>query len=315
MVCLKMRSFFEVCSSAFEDLVEKGIVLKIHNKGEICIGVTNLVLEKNELDERGRVWAVQFQKGQFAELPPIDLGVSNRLVSRHSLEGNDNDIIKALSQYSQAYIVRKDQELLRMSAASLLIERQFNEITNLSSQLAQYKVKQKNLTWVIILSILLLVIVTIAYFIGNSLHNDLYETLEQLTDTTRQLNYTRHQLEDTCICLDFTRMRLNESNALAEKRFWEIDTLSREKQHLIDSINSLRSFHYKRELDILREDKPFHVLESSFYWSSGELKVYYYSATDKGKYISTEVRLSSNDSIVYTDYSSLVSRKIGTIKY
>ena len=302
-VCRNMRSFFELCSSAFEDLVEKGIVLKINNKGEIRIDTTNLVLEKNELDERCRGLENQFQKGQFAELPPVDLGVSNRLVSRQSLEGDDKDIIKALSHYSQIYIVRENKELLRVSAASSLIERQSTEIKNLSSQLAKYKAKQKNLTWVIILSVLLFIIVSIAYFIGNSLHNDLDDTLEQLTDTTKQLNYTRHQLKDTCMCLNVTRLQLYESNALAEKRYWEIDALSYEKQQLVDSINNLKAFYNKRELNILREDKPFHVLESKFYWSSGELKVYYYSAADIGKYISTEVRLSSNDSLVYTDYS------------
>lgn len=303
MVCCNIQYFFEMCSNMFEDIVEKGVVLKINNKGETCVDTANLLSEKNELDERCRVLESQFQKAQFVNLPPVNLGVSNRLVSRQSLEGNNDDIKKALSQYSQVYIVRKNRELLRVSAASLLIERQSNEIKNLLSQLTQLKAKQKNLTWVIILSVLLLVIVTIAYFIGNSLHNDLDDTLEQLADTTRQLNYTRHQLEDTCMCLSTTRLQLYESNALAEKRYWEIDALSYEKQQLTDSINNLKSFHYKRELDILREDKPFHVLESSFYWSSGELKIYYYSTSDKGKYISTEVRLSRNDSIVYTDYT------------
>ena len=302
-VCRRMDSLFAIFSTMYEDLVEKGIVLRINDKGKLVIDTTDLVAEMNELDAKCRILADKFLKTGFEALPPVDLGISKLLIARHSLEDNQNELLYAMSHYSHVYITRKDMELHRITAVSSLINNKNKEIELLSSKLSKALAKQKSLTWVIILSVLLLVFISIAYFIGNSLHHDLNETLGQLEDTTMLLNYTRHQLSDTCMFLGFTRTQLYESNALAERRFWEIDTLSREKQHLIDSISNLKSFHYKRELDILREDKPFHVLESSFYWSSGLLKVYYYSTTDKSMYISTEVRLSSNDSIVYADYS------------
>jgi hypothetical protein len=302
-VCRRMDSLFAIFSTMFEDLVEKGIVLRINDKGKLIIDTTDLVSEMNELDARCRILADKFLKIGFEVLPPVNLSISNVLVARHSLEDNQNELLFSLSQYSHVYITRKDKELHRVTAVSSLIDAKNKEIESLTSQYSKLKAKQKNLTWVIVLAILLLACVSVAYFIGDSLNRDLNETMQQLSDTTYYLNSTRKQLSDTSLYLGLTRDRLRESQTLVREQSWTIDSLSTRNALIIDSVDSLMTRYHKQEFDILREDKPFHILNSTFYWSRGELYVNYYSSVDKWVELYTNVLLSRNDSLINSYYT------------
>ena len=145
----------------------------MNNENCVDWALTNYVPEHVAIAEYSKqiIDAINLSDIKVQPLPPVNFSISINDNLELSLEDGQSKIIDATKRYTNLYIVKKESEIERVNSFHSVINRKDSEIkalknsiqetkkinSELNNKLIKAKAKQKNITWVAILGIIVLV--------------------------------------------------------------------------------------------------------------------------------------------------------------
>jgi len=170
---------FEVFDDVFASMIKKGDILKINSARVIEWATLDFVSETVAITEYSKqiVDLLNISERNSLPLPPVNFSISINDCLDLSLEDSNDKIINAIKRYSNLYIVKKESEIERVNSFHATINRKDDEIrklkltiqnqkkenTELSNKLLKAKAKQRNITWVALLGVVILVLVFVLW--------------------------------------------------------------------------------------------------------------------------------------------------------
>lgn len=170
---LKPKELFSVFESVIETMVRNGYLIHYDNRGEITTSTPLLSESKEEMEEVKRALDHLFCKLNFKDLPSVSFSNLSTSVKTFSLEGIDQEV--TTSSYSSGYTFiykSKNFNTNAMNGYKGVIYRLNKQIrdeknnaeelqkslVNVRLALASEKRKRKNIKWVSILALIVLVL-------------------------------------------------------------------------------------------------------------------------------------------------------------
>ncbi|MDO4801000.1 MAG: hypothetical protein Q4A15_02420 [Prevotellaceae bacterium] len=165
---------FEVFDDIYALMIKKGDILKIGSNRVVEWATPNFVLEIVAITEYTRqiVNMLDVSERNTQPLPPINFSISINDCLSLSIEDSQDEIIDATKRYTNLYIVKKETEIERVNSFHATIQRKDNEIrdlksaikykekenTDLNNKLIRTKAKQRNITWVALLGVIIFIL-------------------------------------------------------------------------------------------------------------------------------------------------------------
>lgn len=164
---------FVIFDDIYASMIKKGDILKLNNGNCVDWSLTDFVSEHVAIAEYSKqiIDTINISRTNTQSLPPVNFSISINDTLHLSLEDGQSKIIDATKRYANLYIVKKESEIERVNSFRAVINRKESEIKTLKStiqevkkvnselnnKLIKAKAKQKNITWVAILGIVVLI--------------------------------------------------------------------------------------------------------------------------------------------------------------
>lgn len=169
-LCLNVQYLYDYLKLCIEQQAQKGIIFSYDEKGEIRKNIDNIAKEPAEIDNLFRQIKQHLdKKSSFWEpLPPEDLSIplNSRIVLFFN-EDENNKIIDAIKHYHNIYITHENTIPSSFSqiVARLNTENKKLYLANssLKNDIAKLRNKQRNILWVSILSVVVIVMGIVLY--------------------------------------------------------------------------------------------------------------------------------------------------------
>lgn len=167
-----VAKLFVIFDDIYASMIKKGDILKLEKK---CVdwALSDFISEHVAITEYSKqiIDAINLSEIKTQPLPPVDFSISINDNLDLSLEDGQSKIIDAIKRYTTLYIAKKESEIERVNSFHAVINRKDSEIkllkttiqetkkinTELSNKLIKAKAKQKNITWVAVLGIIVLI--------------------------------------------------------------------------------------------------------------------------------------------------------------
>lgn len=179
-ICLCIDSIFNdvaklfvIFDDVYASMVQKGDILKLGNEKCVDWALSDFVSEHIAIAEYSKqiIDTINLSETNTQLLPPANFSISINDTLDLSLEDGQSNIIDATKRYTNLYIVKKESEIERINSFRAVINRKESEIkalkttiqatkkanTELNNKLIKAKAKQKNITWVAVLGIIVLI--------------------------------------------------------------------------------------------------------------------------------------------------------------
>lgn len=169
----QLDGLFSVFEYAIETMARNGYLIQYSDKGDICTKVGQLYENREEIDLITSNLQVSFDRleGATQKLPAVNYGVAKDSVNNFSIQDDEQEIVK--SSYSNGYTFiykSKGYNTAQMKSYKGLISQKESEIKKLQrecgdlrSEVSTLKNKQRNTTWVAILSVVALILFSVVY--------------------------------------------------------------------------------------------------------------------------------------------------------
>lgn len=164
---------FKIFDEIYTSMIKKGDILKLNNENCVDWALTDFVSEHVAIAEYSKqiIDAINLSDIKTQPLPPVNFSISINDYLELSLEDGQSKIIDAAKRYTNLYIVKKESEIERVNSFHAVINRKDSEIkalknsiketkkvnSELNNKLIKAKAKQKNITWVAVLGIIVLI--------------------------------------------------------------------------------------------------------------------------------------------------------------
>ena len=164
---------FVIFDDIYASMIKKGDILKLKNGNCVDWSLTDFVSEHVAIAEYSKqiIDTINISRTNTQSLPPVNFSISINDTLHLSLEDGLSKIIDATKRYTNLYIVKKESEIERVNSFRAVINRKESEIktlkynirevkkvnSELNNKLIKAKAKQKNITWVAILGIVVLI--------------------------------------------------------------------------------------------------------------------------------------------------------------
>ena len=224
-LCTKLNTLFDDFTEIINDAAKKGVVFKYGNNGLIYVN-QDYISQKGEVENLLSEMKNKLEQLHFETLQTQKLSISLNSTIRFSLEeDNSEDILNATRSYYNVYI----------TFANIIPTSYSNSIKNLSYRLrtsqtnydnllkdySALKKKQKQFTWVIVLSCLILL--TIIFIIMLAAENNRKkDSLDFANDTIKKREETIQTLKDEKKELQILLDVEKDSRKKAEEKLEEI---------------------------------------------------------------------------------------------
>lgn len=168
-----VAKLFVIFDDIYASMVQKGDILKLGNEKCIDWTLSDFVSEHIAIAEYSKqiIDTINLSETNTQPLPPANFSISINDTLDLSLEDGQSKIIDATKRYTKLYIVKKESEIERVNSFRAVINRKELEIkalkstikttkktnTELNNKLIKAKAKQKNITWVAVLGIIVLI--------------------------------------------------------------------------------------------------------------------------------------------------------------
>ena len=168
-----VAKLFVIFDDVYASMVQKGDILKLGNEKCVDWALSDFVSEHIAIAEYSKqiIDTINLSETNTQLLPPANFSISINDTLDLSLEDGQSKIIDATKRYTNLYIVKKESEIERVNSFCAVINRKDLEIkalkstikatkkanTELNNKLIKAKAKQKNITWVAVLGIIVLI--------------------------------------------------------------------------------------------------------------------------------------------------------------
>lgn len=175
MIHNRIDKLFALFENTISRMVNQGILLHFNEKGDIVSSTSRLHEHPDEIST-----LMASLKGGFDmmekdcfKLPPVDFSVASSSIKNFSIsDDNPNEILKSsyTSGYTFVYKTRNYQSVeissfsAKLSASYRQNESLKGEVSKLKSKIGELQRKQRNTTWVIILSAIIAMMGIILWF-------------------------------------------------------------------------------------------------------------------------------------------------------
>lgn len=171
-----IQMLFDMFESTFEYMAYEGMFIKYNNVGEL-VSCTSKRLhfyneEISQITQRLKGGFNTLAQSNHQALPPVNYGVNRDTVKQFTITDNGNTILQSTYTNGYTLIYKSDRfntanmnsfsgQLAKMNQKNKDLNQQNNE---LSRKIAALKRKQRNTTWVGLLSILVFIMGIVLYF-------------------------------------------------------------------------------------------------------------------------------------------------------
>lgn len=169
-----INRLFNIFDDIYASMIEKGDILRIGSGRKVYWATKKLVSETVSITEYTKqiVDRIRISDDNTQPLPPVNFSISINDCLDLSIESSSDRIIDAIKRYSNLYIVKNESEIERVNSFHQTISRkdkeinslkttintQKKEVAELNSKLTKAKAKQRNITWVALLGIIVVVL-------------------------------------------------------------------------------------------------------------------------------------------------------------
>ena len=168
-----VAKLFVIFDDVYASMVQKGDILKLGNEKCVDWALSDFVSEHIAIAEYSKqiIDTINLSETNTQLLPPANFSISINDTLDLSLEDGQSKIIDATKRYTNLYIVKKESEIERVNSFCAVINRKDLEIkalkstikatkkanTELNNKLIKAKAKQKNITLVAVLGMIVLI--------------------------------------------------------------------------------------------------------------------------------------------------------------
>lgn len=164
MMLTQVDGLFNLFETAMSIQIARGTYVRFADDGTIITGESATV-SKEEYTLLADYFRSQLERIQTSPLPPVSYSNSNTSVKDFTIDDSNSDIVKSSSVYAYTYIYKtKGYETAQTNSYQGIIAKQKHlnddlqeRCRDLSAKLTKEKVKQRNMRWVGILSIIVIV--------------------------------------------------------------------------------------------------------------------------------------------------------------
>lgn len=169
-----IKYLFDVFDDVFASMIKKGDILKVGSNRSVEWATQNFVSETVAITEYSKqiVDLLNITERNTLPLPSVDFSISINDCLDLSFEESKDKITDATKRYTNLYIVKRESEIERVNSFHATIGRKDNEIRKLKStiqnqkeensdlknKLIKAKAKQRNITWVASLCVVIIVL-------------------------------------------------------------------------------------------------------------------------------------------------------------
>lgn len=164
MMLTQVDGLFNLFETAMSIQIARGTYVRFADDGMIITG-ESATASKEEYTLLADYFRSQLERIQTSPLPPVSYSNSNTSVKDFTIDDSNSDIVKSSSVYAYTYIYKtKGYETAQTNSYQGIIAKQKHlnddlqeRCRDLSAKLTKEKVKQRNMRWVGILSIIVIV--------------------------------------------------------------------------------------------------------------------------------------------------------------
>lgn len=166
---MNVNSLFKLFEDAFADLINRGVIVNFNDKGEVTSSIINLYQKKNEVERIVAIILNNISDIKFGlrKLPPIFYEVSTNECIKFYANDDDSKIEAASCKFGYTFILKDSNydtysvcKIKQLSKTITDLEKGNNRLKN---ELSSTKRKQRNATWVSLLSFVVFVLVIILW--------------------------------------------------------------------------------------------------------------------------------------------------------
>lgn len=169
-----VSNLFKIFDGVYAEMIKRGDIIKMDANANIDWNIKSYADETVAINEYAKniINRLNISENNTETLPNVDFSISKNDCLDISLEVTRDEIIDATRHYSNLYIVKTNAEIERVtgfvhaieaknkeiSALKTELQNQKEENTDLSEQLTEAKIQQRNLVWVSVLGVVVLVL-------------------------------------------------------------------------------------------------------------------------------------------------------------
>lgn len=169
-----MNNLVKILDDVYADMIKKGDMLKMTPDTNIEWAIKSYASETVAINEYTKqiITRLKISEDNTQVLPPVDFSISINDCLDISLEATKDEIIDATKRYANLYIVKTNAEIERVTGFIHIVETKDIEInklkaeiqnqkrknTELSVQLTEAKIQQRNMKWVSVLGGIILIL-------------------------------------------------------------------------------------------------------------------------------------------------------------
>lgn len=223
-ICLEVNKLFSCFDNVLSDIVQEGTLLQMDKEGNVQLTETSLTTESVAIQQISDklLQKISLLSISSKPLPPTDFSISINDCLEVSLdECRKLELTEYTKKYSNLYIVRKKDDIARLTAMSNLIKDKESRITRLQETILQQdnviselKKAKNKYRWVVTLIILLAACITL-FLIVSKYNSDIIETIINENQQLSEINETylkRIQQDSTHLVEDSFRIVGLEQN-------------------------------------------------------------------------------------------------------
>ena len=169
LMILKVNNLFKIFEDACADLINRGVIVNFNGKGEITSSIINLYQKKDEVERIVAIIKKNISdiKFELRKLPPLDYGISTNQCIKFYANDDDSKIEAASCKFGYTLILKESNydsySVCKIKQLSKSINDLEKENNRLKNELSTTKRKQRNATWVSLLSFVVFVLVIILW--------------------------------------------------------------------------------------------------------------------------------------------------------
>lgn len=164
----KLDGLFSLFENTVSRLAESGSFVHFDDNGALTTSTSQLYLEKDDLDLLKESLGKGFNRLEeyASDLPVANFGVSNDSVKEYSIDDEESDIVRASHTYGYTYIYKSrdyntaaiNSYSSKLKSLNEILQERSAECAELKKQVGVLSRKQRNVTWVSIMTIVALVL-------------------------------------------------------------------------------------------------------------------------------------------------------------
>lgn len=162
----KVDALFSMFENVVSSMTAKGSIIQFDEQGDIVSQVTLLSFKREDIDLLAEQLRALFDKLPNAPLPPVNYAMANDSVKSFTIDDAEKDIIEATHRYAYTYIYKSKgyntAQLNGYKGVLAKVSREKKELQDrcntLSAQLSAAKNAQRNMKWVSVLAVAVVIL-------------------------------------------------------------------------------------------------------------------------------------------------------------